>query len=303
MKTYKPYFHYVASLITKAGMTMSFILITFMPIHAQKTVKVEGTYTYYAPDNVTVDEAKYTALNRAKIQALAEKFGTVVSQINSTRMANKDGKTESDFLSIGTSDVKGDWIETIGTPEYKVDYVQNMLVVTVNVKGIARELATSEIDIEAHVLRNGTEEKFEGDKFKHGDELYLSFQSPVNGYLAVYLVDATPKAYCLLPYRGQQDGIYKIEANKRYTFFSKKKAMDAERHIVDEYIMTCSAPSEHNQIYVIFSPMPFAKANDNKISDTLPRELDYDDFLRWMSKCKRTDTQVNTKAFPITLVR
>jgi hypothetical protein len=42
---------------------------------AQKVKTVEGEYTYYAPENVTVEQAKITADDRAKIQALADEFG------------------------------------------------------------------------------------------------------------------------------------------------------------------------------------------------------------------------------------
>ena len=276
-----------------------FVPFTF----AQDVVKVEGVCVYHAPENCSIEQARQTALSRAKIQALADAFGTVVAQTNATRVNNNNGKTQVDFLSIGTSDVKGEWIETIGTPEYKVETIQNTLVVTVKVKGYARALTAQKAEMTVRLLRNGVEDKFEGDRFKSGDDLYLSFQSPTDGYLAVYLIDAQPRAYCLLPYRNQSDGIYKVKANQRYVFFNKKVAHEEERHLVDEYIMTCDAESEHNQVYVIFSSSPFSKANDNSTSRQLPRELDYDDFMRWLSKCKRLDVTLNSMVIPITLVK
>ncbi|MDY3847231.1 MAG: DUF4384 domain-containing protein [Prevotella sp.] len=283
------------------------VLLLLLSIHslakANDLVKVEGTYVYYAPGNCSVEQAKQTALDRAKIQALADAFGTIVSQTNSTRISNQNGNTDTDFLSIGSSDVKGEWIETTGNPEYQIEYKDNMLVVRVKVKGKARELTTQKVDISVHLLKNGTEDKFEGNTYKTGDEMFLSFQTPTDGYIAVYLVDEQPKAYCLLPYRGQTNGIYKVSANKRYVFFSKKMSDVNERHIVDEYILTCSGESEHNQVYVVFSPEPFSKANDNSMSSALPRELDYDDFIRWLSKVKRLDTKLNSVMIPITLTK
>ena len=44
--------------------------------------------------------------------------------------------------------------------------------------------------------------------------MQVSFQSPVDGFLTIYLVDSESKAYCLLPYRGQTDGAYNINANE-----------------------------------------------------------------------------------------
>ena len=274
-----------------------------LPTFSQKLRTVEGEYTHHAPENSTLEEAKRTALDRAKIQALADAFGTIVSQTNATHMENRNGKSEVDFLSIGGSEVKGEWIETIGTPQYGISYEQDMLVIKVAVKGKAREIVSAKIDIKAKILRNGTEDKFESGEFRDGDDLYLSFVSPVSGYLAVYLVDAEQKAYCLLPYRSQTDGIYKIEANRRYLFFNIKEAPANERRYVDEYIMTCSRPSEHNQIYVVFSPQPFAKAADNTSAETLPRELSFEEFQRWFTKCNTKDKELQSQLIPILIMK
>lgn len=176
-----------------------------------------------------------------------------------------------------------------------------MLVVTVRVKGKAREIVTAAIDFQVRILRNGTDDKFEDDDFRSGDDLYLSFQSPVSGYLAVYLVDADGQAFCLLPYRNQTDGIYQVNANQRYLFFNTREAPQTERPYVDEYVMTCSRSSEHNQIYVIFSPNQFVKAADNVSDDLLPRELLYNDFQRWLTKCRKRDKDMNLRMVPITI--
>jgi len=199
-------------------------LLFSITLSAQKMKRVDAEYIYHAPENVSLEEAKRIALERAKLQAIADAFGTVVSQSNFTTVANRNGKSDVDFFSLGGSEVKGEWIETIGEPEYSISYERNMLVVKVSVKGKAREMVSAQIDIVAKVLRNGTEDKFESDEFRSGDDLYLSFISPISGYLAVYLVDAEQTTYCLLPYRNQTNGIYKVEANRRYLFFHIKEA-------------------------------------------------------------------------------
>ena len=200
------------------------LLVLTSAAFAQKLKTVEAEYTYHAPENVTLEQARRTALDRAMIQALANEFGTIVTQQNSTRVENRSGQSDIDFLSIGGSEVKGEWIETIGEPIYNIRYEGNMLVVVCNVKGKAREIVSAGIDFQAKILRNGTDDKFESNQFRSGDDLYLSFQSPVSGYLAVYLVDADNQAYCLLPYRDQTDGVYPIKANQQYIFFSNEKA-------------------------------------------------------------------------------
>lgn len=264
-------------------------LLSILPVLAQKTKTVEGEYTYHAPENVTLEEAKHTALYRAQTQALADAFGTVVSQTNATRMENRNGRSDIEFLSVGGSEVKGEWIETIGEPRYGISYEQGMLVVKVSVRGKAREIVSAQIEIKAKVLRNGTEDKFESSEFRNGDDLYLSFVSPVSGYLAVYLVDAEQKAYCLLPYRSQTDGVYRVEANRRYVFFSTGKDSRDEASLVDEYTMTCVRSSETNIIYAVFSPNAFCKAVDYQTSNLLPRELPFEDLQTWLSKCRTHD--------------
>lgn len=276
-------------------------IIFTIPVFSQKMKTVEGEYTYHAPENVTLEEAKLTALDRAKIQALADEFGTIVSQTNTTHIQNGNGKSDIDFLSIGGSEVKGEWIETTGEPQYHISYDQGMLVVKVTVKGKAREIVSAQIEIKTTVLRNGTEDKFESDEFHDGDDLYLSFISPVSGYLAVYLVDAEQKAFCLLPYQSQEDGIYKIKSNRRYLFFNRKEAEKELTHLVDEYTMTCLKGTERNTIYIVFSPNAFAKACDNSVSESLPRELDYADFQKWIIKQRKHDQNMITRIFPITL--
>ena len=121
-------------------------------LQAQKMQKVEAEYVYYAPENVSLEEAKRTALERAKIQAIADAYGTIVSQSNTTRITNKNGKTDTDFLSLGGSEVKGEWIETIGEPEYNITYQQETLVVKVYIAGKIREIVSAPVDFDARVF-------------------------------------------------------------------------------------------------------------------------------------------------------
>lgn len=259
---------------------------------AQKVKTIEGEYTYHAPENVTLEQARTTALDRAKIQALADEFGTIVSQYNSTIVENKNEQSRIDFSSIGGSEVKGEWIETLGEPIYNIMYEGNMLVVSVKVKGKAREITSAGIDFKAHVLRNGIEDRFESDQFVSGDDLYLSFMSPVSGYLAVYLIDADNQAFCLLPYQNQTNGYYQIRANQRYLFFNKQAASSSEHPLVEEYVMTCESSSEQNYLHIIFSPNSFTKALDENLAEGLPRQLTAKEFNEWLAKRRKHDAEM-----------
>lgn len=75
------------------------MILCILPLtfYAQKTKKVCGEYIYYVPTNQSLEQAKAIALDRAKIKALADEFGTIVSQTNSTVITNENGKTDNRF--------------------------------------------------------------------------------------------------------------------------------------------------------------------------------------------------------------
>lgn len=77
-----------------------FILLYLLSssVFAQRVEKVTAEYVYHAPENISLEEAKYIALERAKIQAIADTFGTIVSQSNFTTIANRNGKSDVDFF-------------------------------------------------------------------------------------------------------------------------------------------------------------------------------------------------------------
>lgn len=279
------------------------MLLNLLSISAQKIKKVHGEYTYHVPDNVSLEEGKRTALERAKVQALADAFGTLVTQNNSTIVKNESGKSSVDFLSIGGSDVKGEWIQTLGEPKFDIFYESNMLTIKVSIDGKAREIKNASIDFEAKVLRNGTEEKYESDEFRNGDDLYLYFKSPVNGYLAVYLLDENAQqVFCLLPYKSSGDPAYKIIHDKPYVFFSCQKAEENPTE-VDEYTMTCEHSMEQNTIYIVFSPNMFAKAFAEEEDVGLPRQLPLKEFRKWLGRCKAKDGVFQYRTLTIKIMK
>ena len=286
----------------KRNVIVLLLILISMYSTAQRMRTICGECIYPAPSNVSEDEAKKTAIFRAKIQALANEFGTDLSQNNATVVKNDNGQSTIDFKSFSGSEVKGEWIEDTKEPEILVSYEQGMLIVKARVCGKAREIIRASISFSAKLLRNGKEDRHEDSNFKSSDDLYLSFQSPVNGYLTVYLIDDDQNVFCLLPYARDNDGQVEIKHGLRYLFFDFKSAPDIDKPTVDELSITCSKAIEHNQIYIIFSPNKFIKANDNQKTEGLPRELSYSDFQRWIIKNRNIDKemQVSVKNIVIT---
>lgn len=256
---------------------------------AQKPVSICGEYTYYAPENVTPAQAKQTALQRARVAGLIQAFNQTVYQSNTTVVTNRNGETAAELYSFGGSNARGEWIEDIAEPRYTITYEQDMLVVKAEVCGKAREIKSAGITIESKVLRNGTEPRFENDKFKSGDDLYIWFRSPVDGYTTIWLLDrGSQTVYCLLPYRSSSQGAVEVKHDQTYVFFHQDRKLKDWQYI-DEYTLTANADVDWNEVYVVFSPNPYAKANLNASDILAPRELSFGDFSAWLTRCQTKD--------------
>lgn len=273
-----------------------------LTLSAQRMRTVQGEATYYAEMSESVSEARAKALQSAKIQALAREFGTIVTQSVSQQEVLKGDSESSYFSSLSDTEVKGEWVDDIGEPEYDISFAGDVLVVKCTVKGHAREISNDAADFKAVVLRNGTQERFADTAFLDGDDLFLLFQSPKDGYVAVYLVDEQNNAFCLLPYMDNESGQHKVRHGREYVFFSAEK--ERNRGIsVDEYTLTCDLDIEHNRIYVIFSPNSFTKALDSQQSESLPRQTDYESFRKWLGNLRRRDTEMGVKEMQIIITK
>ena len=268
---------------------------------AQKMLTASGEYTYYAPMNISPEQAEITAIERAKISIIESKFGTVVGVRNFTQVENTNGDSSVKFLSLGESEVKGEWIETIGTPKIKHEFIDNLQVITVSITGKIREIKLSRVAFDAKILRNGIHDKYESDSFRHGDDFFVSFISPVDGYVAIYLYDQD--GVCrLLPFKHSNMPVYNVIADNKYVFFANGVSRyddikDLNLNSVNaEYTLTCGASQEINRFYIIFSPNKFTKAIDTISEDfELPAFLDFQSFQKWLTRCRKYDHDMAVK--------
>lgn len=281
------------------------LLLHSQILPAQKPVIVDGRYVFHAPATMSLLEAKKIALDRAKISALADRFGTVIESTSAITVSTENGVSDINQQIIGENSIKGEWLETIGEPDYHIYYNDYGLIVECRVKGRAREITSSKIDLKVKILCNGTDDKYETTDFHDGDDLYMSFSSPVSGFLAVYLYDGKEDVYCLLPYRSQSSTV-RVDSGEKYLFFSSDNPYCVENPTdVDEYVMTSSADMEANRIYVIFSTNEFFKANDSMSSadGSLPRVLPYVDFVQWLSKNRSADKNMRVEVRDLIVIK
>lgn len=295
----------MAKLETEIIMRIQLIILSLIlsvTLSAADIVRVGATYEYTSSNpSETPEQAERTAIERAKQKALEEKFGVDVSSVTNTFMTN-NGKEQSqtNVFALGSTSVRGEWIETTKAEVLEKTYVKGFWVVKVRVEGKARNHAEEKADIRFALVRD-VQDTEAPVTFRDGNDIFLRFSSPVAGHLCVYLVDEKQNAYCLLPYPHEPNGSQLIAANRDYIFFSAKHARGAQ-----EYTVNCERSSEQNALFVVFSPNDFTKAADkqggkNFRDEQLPRELKYEDFLKWLSRNQTKDPKMVVKTEVITI--
>lgn len=279
--------------------TFAFFLVA-MVAYASKPVRVNGEYVYYGPETMSVEEAKRVAIERAKIQALENAFGEKIAQSTSTMITSENANSNIRFSSHGLSDVKGEWIETLGDPQLSVSFQDHNIVVVCRISGMAKELSGTRVEYEACTLKNLPDRNCASTHFSDGDDMFLFFRSPIAGYLNVFLLcDNEDQAYCLLPYKNGKNVFY-ISADTDYYLFSKEKggknAID-----VDEYTLTADMETEYNEIVLVFSPEEFNKTSLSDQSSLAPKMTSISKFNDWLSRLRTKNDHVTTSTINITI--
>ena len=270
------------------------LLVVSGYMRAAEPQRVSVTYEYNSNDrNESQALAEQHAFEYAKRKAIEEQFPILVTSstaLSTTEQVQNGSSTlDEHFYSSYQTIARGEWI---GLPEEKVlESYHNgeHWVVKVHVEGLMREKTAKPIELSYAFIRNQAERE-NRIQYTDGDTLLLRFQSPVDGALCLYLVDAekAPTAYCLLPSETEKKGYQPVAADKKYTFLDFKD---------QSVVVNTSREQEFNTLYLLFSPNSFAKALDrkggkNKDGDLLPRNLSYSDFQAWLVKAQTADEQM-----------
>lgn len=283
---------------------------------AQKITTIEGKYNYVMPNDESFIVARNKAIDQARINGLAKEFGTIVSSSSYYHVDN----SQSSFMQFGMNDVKGEWIEDVSEPEvtHSIDPTTQHVVISARVKFKAREVHNESVNVEAKVLRNGTLLRNEDSNFMSGDDMFIRFKAPVDGYLVIYISDGGAMVDRLLPYSRSTASAYKVQADSVYTFFSPAHhKMNESFYDVDPIVMTASKPMEWNRFSIIFSPNEFSMPAD-EIAETasgeelgvydyarleLNRRLKNEDFQKWLGKHRSRDRKMSYTPIDITVTR
>ena len=263
------------------GIILLTVILLPSALSAQKVRTVSGESVYYPPENVSIEQAKQIAVERARIDAIAREFGTNVSQMNTVAIATVDGTSETNFNAFGSTEVKGDWLADTKQPEIHIDYDNGMLVVTAKVWGKVRERNTADLQISAKILCNGTE----SEKFLDNDRFSVKVRTPVNGFISIYLIDDNvQQAYCLLPYENEDGTARKIQRQNEYTLISPEDSLYPYREAT---ILTTEKSVDFNRVVFIFSPICFSMPLTEQ-GEFVP-ELSVSDFDKWLQRNRIKD--------------
>lgn len=269
-----------------------------------KEIKESGTYKMRIEKTMSEAEAERICIERARVDAIEKAFGQTIIQGNSTYIKNKSTgeQTESAniFSNISESLVNGEWIQDIKKPEIKKLLENNELWMQADVYGLIREVKSNPITFQASPL-NCTNTTCKTTTFRDGDDFYILFKAPEDGYISIYLDDPEQqKTFRLLPYKSAKIKTtnYPVKADVEYIFFSAAKA--AQNEMVDELSMLLnnSKIPEMNKLFILYSPKeefgkPIVSQATTDIKTETPLELPSEDFQRWLQLTRKgTEVQL-----------
>ena len=240
-------------------------MLSFLPVAMRAgSDDVSGESVFVVPETMSIAEARTVAASCARIDALAGKYGTLVASMNTVGMS--DG-TVNRFSMLGTSEVKGVWLKDTREvwQRMELDEATQQLYIRTKVWGKARPLAVAATPVVAETISDDGDTGSTATEFRNGEKFYLHFRSAADGYLAVFLIDASGSVFTCLPYPSQRQNTVRVRKSADYVFFSKRRpaAVTAESDI-RQYFLTAEKDMEQNRLCIVFSPNDFTLALDEK---------------------------------------
>lgn len=262
-------------------------------IYAQRTVNACGEVDYIVPETQTLVEAKQAAITQARLKAIADEFGTIVSQTNTTAMHTSNGKTNSSFNSFSENEVRGIWLSDTKEPEVEVKYRNDMMVIHAEVCGKVREQKREMVELQVKPLNNG----FESTNFKNNDRFSVSFKSAASGYVAIFIRDDNNDIVnVMMPYENSDGNAREVKSNKEYLFLCTR---DPEYPYDEETILTTSKSIENNTLIVVFSQKKFHISLSN-MGEFVP-EVENSKFQKWLHGLRVYDTTAQVEEIVLTI--
>lgn len=264
---------------------------------AQRIAKVHGqdTYTVTIDNPISLMEARDRCINLAEAKAIVERFGRLVTDISVVSDADINGVSTTAYYDEITSSAKGVWIKNTKEPEISVIYSDNKLMFTAEVWGEAREIVQAPVEFKWSILCGGTTRSYANKTFKNKDRLYISFQTPKDGFIAVYLIESSDEVNVLLPTGSNPP--YRVERGNNYVLFDTN--LD---NSFRPWSMTTNRPKEQNQIVIVFSTKPFDLCVATRRDSRRPDLISSHDFKNWVGNSMKYDPNFCVAKDVITII-
>lgn len=292
--------------------------MTSAPAFCQEAevVKITQTAEIFATADESENSGRQRAIEEARIEGIRKHFGLSLRQTNEITDRVQGGPQA---YSVTTTDVNGEWIEDFKNPKVEISPAEGGKKYKATVYGLARRISRQHVDLDVRLLYGTDSERQQckGD-YNEGDNFYLYFCSPIDGYLVVYLRDddEDQTMQAILPYDGQGGEAYPIKADKEYIFFSKEMAEPEMARATSSFKLYSRKQKDVNVAYIVFSPNPFSrsKTKENRSQEQsavigtekinlMPRETTAKEFNKWLSKRQVEDSRLQLKMKPITITK
>jgi hypothetical protein len=270
----------------------------------QKIYVAKGTAKIKMEAHLSRLETRDIAREQARHNAIETIFGTYVAK--DAYVDIQDGSTDVSIKA--TSELKGEWLKTTReeffeeTKKVKNDgeTTQEIWIVC-ELEGKVREFETPPPSF-TFATSNCPDLTCETTDFASGESLYVTFETPEEGFLSIYLTD-DETAYRILPYQEMPETYLHnvpVKADEQYVFFNVDQSLkyfeDFSYFMTDEIYLETTKSQEFLKLYVIFSPKPFKKpildiSNESSESFETPKTLSKKNFEVWVQDYRIYDTE------------
>jgi hypothetical protein len=253
------------------------------------------------------------ALNMAMENAIDNAFGTsVMTNYNRLTVTEMQGRSVA-----FNSDIRSNFISTFPNGIWIKDSTKNCIEekdekgnywLTCKVAGYARKIESAKVQFIAYTLDGINPQLNKSETFNNGEDGYLYFRSPDNGYIVIFYDDMKKVQRCI-PYNASKENYFKVDGNREYIFFSRNKSdYLSDKNNVDEIEFFTEMPLDYNQFYVLFSPTPFSGYFYNPPEKLEGRystfkSLDRESFHSWLQENRTRNKDLQVQIIGVTITR
>lgn len=261
-------------------------LLLSLPLSAQRLQHVEASLTWPMESQDCLGDFRERLLQQTRLQALAKAFPLRLQQGSDLAVSSQ----QVDLRTLTSSQIQGEWVRTLSQElswSIRKEQGQEVLYLTCSLRGEARALPDEKALFTAYATAEERHDAPSSTVFRHGDPLFLHFESPQKGYLAVFLQEEG-QLRCLFPYTlERKQDLHLLQADQPYLLFSALKvpAQFSRRQVHDLQLFAKAGGRTRYVLRVFFSDKRYELPSMQRQADgvyAIPQSA-YD---KWLSKLR-----------------